>query len=335
MGDKLATGLLAVTLLNGCAAQQQQPTVEDGSPHSAFTAGTKARPDVATAEQLAAFESPSTSYLVGPGDELTIDVWGYPELSGAHVVGPDGRVTIPVIGSMVLAERSREDAAKDITEALASYYRDAAATVRIDRYVSNQVLVLGRVTNPGAIRFEVQPTLLDAITRAGGLPIGGVGADKAALTRCAVFRGRDRVLWVDLRSLLRGENLGANIALRSNDVVFIPDADDQLIYVMGEVNQPGAYQLTPDMSFLDLLAKAGGPTRDAAEGTIQVVRPTAGVNAEVNLEDLLQARAEFNFRLAEGDIVYVPQSGVAKVGYVLEKLSPITQMIMFSAALAL
>ena len=287
----------------------------------------------ASEELLARFEAPSgEAYRLGEGDELAIEVWDHPKLSGRHVIGPDGMITLPVAGSHHLAGLARDDATKAVKQAFSSYYLDLLVTVRVDRYGSNRVYVLGRVGQPGILHFETAPSLLEAITRAGGLPVGGVGADKASLTRCAVFRGRDRVVWIDLKGLLTG-NMALNIRLQRNDVVYIPDADDQLVYVLGEVHTPGAYHLTPEMSFMDALALAGGPTEDAAVNSMKIVRPGQRARKKISTRKLLKPDPDLNVLLEENDILYVPRSGLASFGYVMNKLNPFTTLLLFGAAL--
>ncbi len=286
--------------------------------------------DFANAAALADFEgAPDDVYRLGPGDQLRVDVWGRPELSGEQVVGPDGRVTLPIVGPLRLIDMSAEQASEAITRVVAAAYVGATATVSISHYSANRVLVLGRVSNPGVLQFETPPRILDVISRAGGLPVGGVGADKAALTRCAVFRGRDKVVWIDLKSVLTGRNLALNIRLKRDDIVYVPDANDQLVYVLGYVTTPGAYTLTPDMSFLDALAQAGGPTADAAPTRLKLVRPSKQFETDIDMKDFLAGDPSKNYALEEGDILYVPSSTMAKVGYVLQKISPVTSMAAF------
>ena len=285
-------------------------------------------------EAVHAFEAPTVqSYTLEPGDELTVDVFGHPDLSGRHVMGPDGKVTLPVTGVLTLAGLTREAAEKLISTSLGKYYEDISVTLRVDRYTSFRVYVLGRVANPGALQFESQPTLLDVITRAGALPIGGVGADKAGLGRCAVIRGRDQMIWVDLRSLLSQGNLSLNIRLARNDLVYIPDAGDQLVYVLGEVQHPGAFRLTPEMSFLDAFTQAGGVTEDAASDKIALVRSSNGSERQIRLKDLVANPKELNFSLNEGDLIYVPERGLGKLGYILQRTSPITGLAVIGSAL--
>lgn len=269
-------------------------------------------------EAVQAFEaSAPTEYLLGAGDEITVQVAARPELSGAHTLGPDGQISVPVAGTVELAGRDREAAAARVKQALTPYYLDLYVTVAVTRYTSNRIIVLGRVENPGVVQFETNPTLIEVLSRAGGFPIL---RPEQVLTRCAVIRG-DTILWIDLKSLLNG-NTALNIRLQRGDTIYIPDAYDTTVYVLGAVNRPGVYRLTPKMSFLDALGQAGGPSIHASEGRMRVIRPAQNLDFTVDLADLLAPTPTLNVGLEEGDIVYVPYSWIADVGYVLDQLNP-------------
>lgn len=333
MRMRLGIGLVAAALLSACGIGASPSLPRDGVPVR-FGVDEK-QASFTTAQALAAFErAPPASYRIGPGDELTITVWGRPELSGSHVVGPDGYVTLPVAGPLSLGGLDRGQSLNQVSQAFGRYYETPIVTIGVDKYVSNRVLVLGRVTNPGAVHFVTPPTLLDAIALAGGLPVGGIGAEKAALTRCAVFRGRDRVVWLNLKDLLAGRDLNLNLALQSGDLVYIPDADDQLIYALGEVRNPGAYNLSPEMTLLDVIARAGGLTEDADPSQMTLVRPPAGGSMVIDLEDLLRPDPTLNVSLAQGDVLYVPTSGLGKIGYLMRQINPLTSFVVFSQGLA-
>jgi polysaccharide export outer membrane protein len=271
------------------------------------------------------------NYLLGAGDDITVEIWGYTELSGKHLIGPDGRITLPLAGPLRLAGLAREQAAQLIKTTLSQYYTELSVAVRVDRYASNRILVLGRVSRPGEVQFGMtHPTLLEAISLAGGLTeASGLPGQAQSLpsSYCAVFRGRDQIVWIGLEPLLTGKDLALNLKLQRNDVVYIPDIEERLVYVLGEVRNPGAFRLTPQMSFLDLVAKAGGPTRDAAAGRINIIRPQEGTNKTIALKELMSPNQRLNFALQEGDIIYVPTNAIAKINYALQFLNPFTTIL--------
>ncbi len=305
---------------------------DDGSAKGFRPAGRDQR--FTAAEALAHFEAPLENvYRMGAGDELTLEVWGRPELSGKHTIGPDGKVSLPLLGETVLLGLSREEAAELMKRGYlgSGLYKDVTVTVRVDKYTSAIIFILGRVANPGALEFPSQPTLLEAITRAGGLPLGDY-SQKTALTRCALIRGRDRIAWINLKPMLTEGDLTANLRLQRNDMIYIPDADDQLVYVMGEVHKPGAYRMTPDMSFMDALTLAGGPTKDAGQ-KLRLIRGNREINIEIDFRRILAAQRDTNYLLEEGDVIYVDRSGLARFGYVIEKFSPLSYLLLLGATL--
>ncbi len=284
-------------------------------------------------ESLATFQARTTiedssNYHLGAGDEITIEVWGHPELSGKHIIGPDGKITLPLVGPFQITQLSREQAAQTINQLLKNYYVNLSVTVRVDRYASNRVLVLGQVSKPGEVQFGMTaPTLLEAITLAGGFSNKTNLSKDLPFTRCAVFRGQHHIVWIELEPLLLGKDLSLNLKLQRNDIVYVPDVEERLVYVLGEVNRPGAFPFTPTMSFLELLAKAGGPARDAAPDRIEVIRPKDHLTRTLSLSELVSAKHSVNVMLEEGDVIYVPTNTIAKVNYAMQFLNPFSTLL--------
>jgi len=322
-------GLLVLALAAAGCAHQGVPT--DPQNTAAFQPAqrtdTVSYIDRAALAELDASVDPV--YLLGEGDHLSVQVMGRPEMSARHVMGPDGRISMPLVGTLRLATLTREEATATVQTALQRYFARPAVALSVEQYSANRVTVLGRVQNPGVINFDKVPTILEVLARAGALPV----LDKqATLTRCAIFRGRDKVIWIDLKHLLARSDPAYNIRLKPNDIVYIPDSGDTSVYVMGAVPRPGAYRLTPDMSLLDALAQAGGPNEDAAVEEIAVYRPGKQALERAPLKSLLTADRRVNFALEEGDIVFVPKSGMAEVGYVLRQLAPGLGFMTFGLA---
>ncbi|MGY6214129.1 SLBB domain-containing protein [Methylolobus aquaticus] len=319
--------LFVPLMLAGCGAWEVVP---DGQPGAieAFEVpkrSTKVSPDAAV-NAFKAETDQASDYRLGDGDDVFLEVVGRPELSGAHRIGPDGRITLSVAGPIMVRNLTRQEAADAITRAMLPYYRNVYSTVRVDKYNSNRVIVIGRVESPGALAFETPPHLLEVLAKAGGLPLI---RKEQVLTRCAVIRG-EKILWVDLKRLLTGDT-ALNIRLQRDDVVYIPDSTDTSVFVLGEVKQPGVYRLTPQMSLMDALSQAGGPSREANMDDIHVIRPNKGVNLALSMEELLSADPKLNVAIEEGDILYVPRSGVAKVGYIVQQMNPFGYLFLIKA----
>ncbi|WP_353571721.1 polysaccharide biosynthesis/export family protein [Candidatus Albibeggiatoa sp. nov. BB20] len=328
---------LTLMIISLAACAPSPVTIPDNFQPSSKTI----QPESSSPEVLSAFQEDFfaeqdddavSGYFIGAGDELSIQVWGYPELSGKHVVGPDGVITLPLVGSFGIIELTREQAARAIRQKLTdTYYADLSVTVRVDEYASNRILILGRVRKPGSIKFGMTaPTLLEAIALAGGTTIPSkllLPGETLPFTRCAIFRDRDKIVWLDLEPLLMGQNLNLNLKLKRNDIVYIPELREKLVYVLGAVNKPGAFPLTANTSFLEMLAKAGGPSRDAAPSKINIIRPSEKVNTAIDLDDLLEGDNKVNISLQENDIIYVPTNMLSKVNYAFGFLTPFSQIL--------
>ena len=330
---------VAALLVCGCSSKQDNQTMaqslgvnvkQPSAPQVAPSDLPQALGNATTLDQLPQIQAPHGKYLLGPGDVLTVTVWGHPELSGKRVVGPDGEIQLPFVGSFRVADLNADDASRKLTSALQEDYLNTAVSNTVDSYNSNQSVVLGHVAHPGVQTFPGNPTLLEALATAGTVPSKD---DQGGMpVRCAIVRGRDRIIWVDLRPLLKGKDVSLNMQLARNDVVYVPDPDDELVYVMGQVKNPGPYTLTANMSFFEALARAGGPNDNAQQGKILLARPSKNTEEVVDLESNIQ-KTGTNYQLEAGDIVYVPKSGLAKFGYVLQQMNPLTQMAVLGALL--
>jgi len=275
-------------------------------------------------EVLRNFEPPADEeYRLGKGDEITADFAGRPDLMAKLVIGPDGRITLPLAGDLVMAGKTRQEAAKAIETALTPYYTNLSVQVTVTRYTANKVLVLGAVEKPGVINFDGAPTLLEALSRAGMQT--STGLSKAALIpeRCAIYRGQNEVVWVELKSLIDSGNSLADLRLRRDDVIYVPDGGERFVSVLGQVQHPGAVPLTSTSTLASVLAQAGGFTEPAGNKPhIQIVDPATGISRIISFNDLLNPAKALEVRPKPGEIIFVPQSGFYRATYVLERLGP-------------
>ncbi len=212
-------------LLSACGAWESIPGPTDNEPRKAFSAPEKSE-RVSPTTAVEAFRATTVDeYHLWDGDQINIDIVGRPELSGQQIVGPDGDISLPVAGAVKVRDLTREKAAEAIVKALSQYYKNVYATIRVNTYDSNPVVVLGRVENPGPVQFDTPPTLIEILSKAGGFPLL---RPEQVLTRCAVIRG-NQILWIDVARLLSGD-LTLNVKLQRNDVVYIPDAFDTSVF---------------------------------------------------------------------------------------------------------
>jgi polysaccharide export outer membrane protein len=271
-------------------------------------------------------------YRIGPGDQVRIEVWNRERLTGEHVVGPYGKITLPMTGVFEIGRLNRDEAAGQIKQLYQQYYDDPLVTVKILKYLNNKVYVLGRVSNPGVIHFNGDGTLLEALSLAGGLPT----RDKTIfLSKCYIVRGKEQIIWIDLLQLLQKANIKLNIRLANDDIIYIPESMDAAIFMMGEVQSPGAYQIqSAGLTLMDAINLAGGPTENGNINEVRLIREMTekkGVKI-INLEDIL-AKGDFaqNYLLRDDDIIYIPRKGIATFNYYLRQIDPFIRTFLSGA----
>lgn len=326
----LLLSALLCTMLAACGSISPKETTLNQNAQSGFQTDMPPKvQEFATPDRVKSLESQTPfEYRFGPGDRLTIQVWRRPELKQEGiVVSPDGLITVPRIGSIQVLGKSVSEVQKLITSKLETFYIKPEVTVRVLEFHNNKAFVLGRVSKPGVVNFPGQGSLLEALALAGGIPDQNRAV---SLTKCAIIRGNDTIIWIDLQDLLRNGNMALNAPIRNNDVIYIPEAADQMVYVLGEVVTPGAVEIKSGMNVLKAIMLAGGMNHKADPEKIFVIRQKTakGDVIRINLKHLLE-NGDFtqNFSLMPNDIVYVSPGGMAKFNYALEKLLPSMQML--------
>lgn len=307
--------------------------IESAPPVGAFTPeAASASKDFATPDQVGSFsQTAETGYRLGPGDRFAFFVRGRPDISRENIiVSPDGEVALPRVGILQVAGQTLSQVTATLTERLRLFYDEPDVTLIMTAFNNNRVFVLGRVANPGAVNFTGRGTLLEALSLAGGLPVDTV---RSFLTRCMIVRGRDMVIWIDLRDLLENGNMALNASLRNNDILFIPQSEDQMAYVMGMVQQPNVLVLRSTMTVLDAVTQSGGLARDADRNKVYLIRQSEGKGLveRINLVAMIE-RGDLrqNHVLKDGDIIYVDERGASKFNYYLSKLLPSMDVVDFS-----
>jgi polysaccharide export outer membrane protein len=261
-------------------------------------------------------------YRLGKGDEITVDVAGRPDMQAKVVIGPDGRISLPLVGEVMLAGLTRVEAAHVVETGLGDYYPNLAVQITVTKYTANRVLLLGSVEHPGVLTFDGTPTLLEALTR-GGLTTSVLTKTSQIPERCAIYRGQNQVVWVELKALIESGNTLADLRLRRDDVIYVPNMAERFVSVLGEVQHPGAIPLTNNSTLVSILAEAGGLSdRAGQKARIQVVNAEKGTTRVVSFNDLMVPGKSQEVALHPGDIIYVPRSGLSRFTYNLQQISP-------------
>ena len=327
-GYRLRTALLLFASMAALAAEAQSPDVQT-LPTNSGKVMVNETPSVDAL--LSAFEAgPDDEYRLGEGDELEIDVTGRPELARKESVGPDGRISMTLPGEIKVAGLTRREAEAAIESLLQRYYVEPSVSIVVMRYASNRVLLLGAVQHPGEITFDGPPTLLAALAGGGTLTSGGnnlVNKTQDLPERCEVFRGGDRMVWVNVKKLVETGNSLADLRLKRGDVVFVPSPYQRYVTVLGQVAHPGAIPVTDESTIAEVIAQAGGLTPSAGGNPkVHIFDPETKTQQVVAFKDMKRATKHPVPLLHQGSILYVPETGVAKIGYILQQFGGITDL---------
>jgi len=310
-----------------------------------------AQPDGVAPEVRALFDKPRP-YVLGPGDVLSIVVWGHPELnlpalqvtSGVDTSGSNavvtgytvdarGNVQYAFVGMVPVAGLTEAEARERLTQRLAEYVRNPQVTLRIQAYRSKRVYMDGAVQQAGLqIINDVPMTLPEAINRAGGF---SAAADRSWI---AVTRGEQtaRVSLPDL--IAKGAN-PSDILLRDGDLVRVYAATDSKVYVIGEVARNAALTMNNGkLSLNQALGDAGGVSQYSGDAQqVYVVRGNGGTQPRVFHLDASTPSAMAladGFALQANDVVFVDTSSLVRWSRVVNLLLPTAQTATASRALA-
>ena len=163
-------------------------------------------------------------YLVGPGDNLSIFVWRNPEISGSFIVRPDGKVTTSLVEDLDVSGKTPTMLAREIESELSKYINNPRVTVSVNNFtgpLSEQVRVIGEATNPSAVSYTQNMTLLDLMIAVGGLTEFANG-NNAVLVR--VVNGEQKSYALNIVTLIKDGDIDKNIDMLPGDIVIIPEA---------------------------------------------------------------------------------------------------------------
>jgi len=240
------------------------------------------------------------SYIVGPGDTLSISLWGGTSQSLTRVIDREGRITLPESGVLSVGGLTLERAEAAIAQALKQQYRDVQASVTIARLRSIRIYVVGDVQRPGAYDISSLSTSLSALYAAGGPTAVG------SLRVLQHYRGKQLIGEIDLYDFLL-HGIQTEDRLHAGDTLLVPPAGPQ-VSIYGAVKRPAIYELKESSSLASVLEDAGGSTVAAELGHIVIDRIGANHQRETVSLDLDGKNAQAaiaSFSVHDGDRIHV------------------------------
>lgn len=248
-------------------------------------------------------------YIIGPGDELRVYLWGEAEFQFEGKVDINGNLFIPNVGQVFVSGTSYSNLHERMKQYLSRFYsgltKNPAAIfldVSLTKLRPIRIVVMGESKNPGSLLINSFATTLNSLYASGGIKTSG------SLREIKVFRNNKFVSTIDLYDYLIKGAVSEDLRLMSNDVIFIQSRLNS-ISIQGEVNREGIYELKGNEGLIDLIGFAGGlkPTAHTQSVTIKRIRPVIGrPNASFDREIITLDYNELlvggvNFTLQDGD----------------------------------
>jgi protein involved in polysaccharide export with SLBB domain len=237
-----------------------------------------------------------SDYVIGPGDELQIKVWGQVEASLRTVVDRSGQIYIPQVGEISVAGVHYGDLEPHLKREISKIFKNFSVTASIGRLRSIQVIVVGEARYPGTYTISSLSTLVNAIFASGG------PTPQGSLRHIQVRRDGAIITDFDLYDLLILGDKSKDVRLQPGDVLFIPHVGP-LVAMAGSVNSPAIYEMKSDSTVKDLIQIAGDLTPVADTGKITLDR-FVDHSARQTLEFPYDEQSR-SLQLKDGDIVRV------------------------------
>jgi len=244
-------------------------------------------------------------YVLGPGDSVTINLWGGVSQRLTRVVDREGRISLPEAGILQVAGRNLGEVQDAVQRSLRTQFRDVQADVSISRIRSVRVYVVGDVEHPGPYDVSSLSTPLNALVEAGG------PTSRGSLRTLEHYRGKQLVQEVDLYDLLlHGVRSGVQ-RLETGDTIMVPTIGSE-VTVSGMVRRPGIYELHGEQNLAEVLQLAGGVLPSGTLRHVDVERVEAhesrtmlALDVPENNNSEAATKALEDFTIQDGDHVKI------------------------------
>ena len=261
-------------------------------------------------------------YKIGPRDVLELLLTkGFTQEKHTAMVQSDGTVTVTFFNAKVMGLTTQQ-AAEEIRQIMSPFYKQLSVEILVKEFNSKKVALFGAVKGKtGIYPLKGRTTLLELLAEAGG------PSPTANLEEVQLVRRGGLSYTVNLHLLLANGTPARDIEvdLDTRDVIFIPSVEDKKVFVLGEVEKPGAFPMVPNMRLSHVLAQAGGAKITAVLESARIIR--GDLNSPeiiaVDFQSLLeQGDVTQDLRLEVNDVVFLPRSAVGDWNAFMLKIRP-------------
>lgn len=207
------------------------------------------------------------NYVLGPGDQVLIDIYGTSQSSREYSVSPEGTIIIEKIGPVAIAGLTAEQAQAKVNSKMGAHYQGSSIKLTVGQTRTVIVNVLGEVVNPGTYTLSAFSTVFNALYLAGGV------TEIGTLRNIKVSRGGRIISKIDVYDYILNGKLTGNVMLQDNDAIIV-GAYDALVNISGAIKRPMFYEMKEGETLKSLLDYSGGFKSEANKSIISVERKT-------------------------------------------------------------
>ena len=240
------------------------------------------------------------NYLLGPGDQVIIDIWGASQNTFSETISPDGNINVKNLGPVYLNGLTINEANAYVQGKFNSIYSGVLGgttsniKLTLGQIRSIQINIMGEVSVPGTYTLSAFSSVFHALYRAGG--VNSIGS----LRNIKVMRGGKQMAALDVYDYILKGKFNDDIRLMEGDVIIVSPYDC-LVNISGNVKRPLFYEMKTGESLGTLLHYAGGFTGDAYSKTLRLMRKSGREHQIFNID----AKDFDSFKLTDGDVVTV------------------------------
>jgi len=225
-------------------------------------------------------------YTVGEGDVLNIKVYENDDLSTTVRISANEIIRVPLLGEISVKDLTISQVAAKIEALLADgYLVSPQVNVFMEEYRSKRAIIIGEINNPGQYELRGRNTLLEFISKAGGLT-----SDAGTLaTIKRVAHDKENKISINLDKLIKEGQTSLNLIIMDKDTVYISKAERY--YVSGEIKKPDSYKYEPGLTVIKAITTAGGFSKIASRGKVRIIRKKDGdekVLEQVKMDEPVQ-----------------------------------------------
>jgi len=239
-------------------------------------------------------------YVLGPGDEVRIQVWGSIDFAGTQTLDRNGQINLPKIGAINLSGVQVKDLEAVLKKQVATVYNNVSLNAALGKLRGITVYVVGQAHQPGTYNLNSLSTLVNAIFASGGPNANG------SMRQIELKRGGKTITTLDLYDFIGKGDKSKDAALQPGDVIMIPPAGPRMALV-GATDHGAIYELKPNSKVKDVLALGGGLSAMSSPQKALLERvstpTTANQQAPRQIQNLLLNAQGQDQALQDGDVL--------------------------------